>query len=65
MIRIARQNRLNSIDAVILADNRAMIELLIHLGLPYSMAWEHDTTVLSLDITGDHPIGYFPPQTQS
>lgn len=65
LINAARERGLKTFDAVILADNRAMIELLINLGLPYSMAWEDNTTVLSLDISGSEPAGYSPPQAQS
>jgi RimJ/RimL family protein N-acetyltransferase len=65
LLRIARHNGIRSIDAVILADNRAMIEMLINLGLPYTMTWEYDTTTLSLDISGDGLVGYLPPQSQS
>jgi hypothetical protein len=39
LLRIARDNSIRSIDVVILAGNRAMIELLMVVGLPYTMTW--------------------------
>jgi GNAT superfamily N-acetyltransferase len=65
LIRVARGNGFHTMEAIILADNRPMLEVLINLGLPYTLAWEDTTTVLSLDISGDQQVNYSPPQTQS